>query len=348
MDLSKEKIVDLLSLPSGAASEELFSRADEVRRKNMGEGVITRGIVEFSSICDNTCAYCGLRKGNGLLQRYSLSCEEILGASLEIHLLGIKTVILQSGEDKKLDAEWFTYVIKAIKKKYDMAVTLSVGEKTRKEYEMWKKAGADRYLLKIETTDRGLYVKMHPGMDLDKRIECLDVLAELGYQVGSGNIIGLKGQSLGSIADDILFFKSRGFDMLGIGPFLPHGDTPLGGENAGDIALTLKALAVTRIVIGKTHLPATTALGFTKSESRIKGLNAGANVIMLNFTPERVRGLYDIYPGKNMKLLSPAEVIKKIEEAVAGTGRFIDYSRGDSFRGKGQGVRVTERGGLNV
>jgi biotin synthase len=314
----------------------------------MGEGVITRGIVEFSSACDNTCAYCGLRRGNGALQRYTLSVEEILEAAREIHALGIKTVILQSGEDKRLDAEWFSYVIKAIKKRYDMAVTLSVGEKARKEYAMWKKSGADRYLLKIETTDRALYSELHPGMDFDKRVECLDVLSGLGYQVGSGNIIGLKGQSVASIADDILFFKSRGFDMLGIGPFLPHGDTPLGGESAGDTELTLKALAVTRIVMEKAHLPATTALGFTRNESRIKGLSAGANVIMLNFTPERVRGLYDIYPGKNMKLLPPADVLRKIEEAMAGTGRFIDYSRGDSFRVKGQGVRVMERGRLDA
>jgi biotin synthase len=240
-------------------------------------------------------------------------------------------VVLQSGEESGLDAHWLKDIISEIKLRFDSAITLSVGERRQKDYKIWKEAGADRYLLKIETSDKRLYQSLHPGMSFKERVNCLRGLKKLGYQVGSGNIIGLKGQTLATIAEDILFFKNEEFDMLGIGPFIPHPMTPLSAEVKGDLKLTLKTVALTRIVTRYAHLPATTALGSLKDDYRAQALCAGANVLMPNFTPQPYRRLYEIYPGKRCIDEPSGSCGSCMELMAASIGRTIDYSRGDAL-----------------
>jgi biotin synthase len=326
-------IVELLSRTEDAALQELFSHADEVRRTYMGEGILLRGIVEFSNHCRNTCYYCGLNKNNTALPRYRMSSEEVLAAVDKIAECRMKTVVLQSGEEDSLDPRWLAELVAQIKSRHaDMAVTLCVGERPEAEYALWKDAGADRYLLKIETANRKLYESLHPGMSFEHRVQCLRALKKLGYQTGSGGIIGLKGQTLETIAEDILFYKSFDFEMIGIGPFIPHRQTPLAEQLHGEVALTLKALAVTRIAVRTPHLPATTALGSLEKDYRLEGLKAGANVIMPNFTPVKYRKLYEIYPGKKCIEEKEGACVGCMEAVAKSLGRFIDYSRGDAIK----------------
>lgn len=310
---------------------ELFDFADTVRRRHAGDEILLRGIVEFSSECDNTCQYCGLNKSNEKLSRYTLTDRQVIDCAEQIAKSGIKTVVLQSGESSRLDAEWLAGIIRQIKIRFDMAVTLSVGEKSPDEYILWKKAGADRYLLKIETTNPVLYEKLHPSMSLENRMRCSRNLRLLGYQNGSGNIIGLPGQTIADIAGDVLFFAREKFDMLGIGPLIPNPATILGNYPPGDIKQVLKTLAVTRIVTKNAHLPATTATGSVNGiDYRKQALAAGANVIMPNFTPQPYRKLYEIYPGKRC-LTEQQGACDCLDETANMPGRKIDYSRGDSL-----------------
>jgi biotin synthase len=244
----------------------------------------------------------------------------------------IKTVVLQSGDGKWLDTLWLKEVIENIKSRFDMAITLSVGERSADDYRIWRQAGADRYLLKIETSDEDLYSSMHPKMDFKQRLACLGVLQNLGYQVGSGNIIGLPGQTLKTIARDIIFFKQGDFDMIGIGPFIPHQDTEFSGKQKGDARLCLKAIALTRIVTKNTHIPATTALGSLDKDYRLEGLKCGANVLMPNFTPQPFRKLYEIYPQKRCVNEPVGSCSFCMDGIVKDLGRFIDYSKAGSLK----------------
>ncbi|MBN2183073.1 MAG: [FeFe] hydrogenase H-cluster radical SAM maturase HydE [Sedimentisphaerales bacterium] len=322
----------LLGLEKERDLELLFGFADKVRREFCGDGIIVRAIIEFSSFCRNRCLYCGLNRHNKNLKRYRLSKEEIMAAVKEINAAGIKTIVLQSGEDDELDVFWLSDLVREIKGNYDIVVTLSVGERSKGEYMIWKDAGADRYLLKIETSDETLYRCLHPEMSFENRINCSSALRALGYQIGSGCIVGLRGQTIPMLARDIMFFKEEDFDMLGIGIFIPHENTPLGKEPLGSMDLTLKTLAVTRIVTKNTHLPATTAIG--SLGGTIKALNAGANVIMLNFTPEPYRDLYEIYPGKNCLNNESLTNIDNLEAITYEANRWINYSAGDSLKYK--------------
>jgi biotin synthase len=325
-------IVSLLSIDSPRERMALFNFADQIRKQYMGDEVLLRGIIEFSNYCGNTCFYCGLNKNNSKIKRYRLTKEEILSSVESLISYKIKTVILQSGEDSNLDSLWLCDVIKTIKSRYDTAVTLSVGEKSYGDYKMWKEAGADRYLLKIETSNETLYKILHPDMSFSNRIECLKNLKKLGYEVGSGNIIGLKGQTLKIIADDILFFKKKNFDMIGIGPFIPHSVTELAEEKKGDADLTLKVIALTRIIMKNSHLPATTALGSMEQDYRRDALKAGANVLMVNFTPSPYRSQYELYPGKRC-IDEPQGVCAGCAEKIADSiGRVVEYRRGDSLK----------------
>jgi len=330
-----DDLVRLLSVTDPAACEKIYACADAVRKQRMGEGILLRGIVEFSNVCDNTCHYCGLNKHNKKLRRYTLSQEEIIEAVGRIVSHNIKTVVLQSGESDSLDPQWFAGVIREIKKRFDLSVTLSVGEKSRETYKLWKDAGADRYLLKIETTDKKLYASMHPGMSFENRVRCLRDLEELGYQTGSGNIIGLPGQAIESIARDILFFKENDFDMIGIGPFIPHPGTELGEKGRGAVALVLKTVALTRIVTKNAHLPATTALGSLGKDYRVDGLKAGANVLMPNFTPAPYRKLYEIYPDKRCVEEPVGACAFCVEGMARSIGRCVDYGKGNSLKKEG-------------
>lgn len=322
-----EDIKQLLSFNDEADKEKIFDFAGQVRKKYMGQNVPIRGIVEFSNSCQNSCCYCGLNKGNTSLARYRMTQEEVLKTVEKIASLGIRTVVLQSGEDN-FDALWLKELILEIKLKFDIAVTLSVGERKLQDYKIWREAGADRYLLKIETMDSQLYKMLHPDMNFGNRLKCLDILKELGYETGSGNIIGLANQTIESIASDIIFFKKKAFDMVSISVFIPHPKTNLRGKPAGNIDLTLLALALTRIVTKNAHMPAATALSAGRQDYRIDALNSGANVLMFNFTPLKYRLLYDIYPHERPLEEEVYPEIKNIEKQMKITGRILDYSGG--------------------
>ena len=329
----KADIEYALSIQEPANMAELFAFADNVRRQYIGDGILLRGIIEFSNFCDNTCKYCGLNKTNTNLKRYKLTDKQVLNCVRQIAVAGIGTVVLQSGEQADIDTHRFAGLIREIKTRFDIAITLSIGEKTFDDYALWKKTGADRYLLKIETTNRRLYQSLHPQMSFDNRLKCSDDLAILGYQNGSGNIIGLPGQTISDIAGDVLFFASHKFDMIGIGPFIPHPDTVLRDCPAGNVELVLKTIAVTRIVTKNAHLPATTAIGSLNGiDHRPAALAAGANVLMPNFTPQPFRQLYEIYPGKRCITEVPGTCGLCMDAMAAAIGRTIDLSRGDSLK----------------
>jgi biotin synthase len=323
----------LLAVEDERQVAEIFRFADAVRKQYMGDGVLLRGLVEFSNYCRGTCAYCGLNRNNSTLQRYRLGTDELLESAAYIASQRIKTIVLQSGEDDDLDPKWLADAVATIKSRHDIAVTLCVGERSTEEYKLWREAGADRYLLKIETSDARLYASLHRGMSFDNRLRCLDDLRELGYQVGSGSLVGLKGQTIPNLAADILFFKQRNFEMIGIGAFIPHGMTELRDQPVGNVQLTLKVIALTRIVTKNAHMPATTALGsIGQGDGRLAALQAGANVLMPNFTPLPYRQLYDIYPGKRCVAEAPGSCGSCMDVMAQAIGRTIDYSRGDSLR----------------
>ncbi|MFW6386799.1 MAG: [FeFe] hydrogenase H-cluster radical SAM maturase HydE [Bacillota bacterium] len=294
--LSRGEIARLLRA-EGHDRDYLYRAADHLRAKHLGDEVHLRGIIEFSSYCQRNCKYCGLRKDNDNLTRYRLAPEEIIEVAEKAAGLGYGTIVLQSGEDD-FSADMLVRVIRKIKTETEAAVTLCVGERSYDEYRLWREAGADRYLLKHELSDPEHYDRLHPGMTLSERLERLEWLRELGYQIGSGNIIGLPEQSVEDIARDILMFKELDLHMVGIGPFISHPDTPLGGAEDGSVELSVKVVAVTRLLMPLTHLPATTALGTLDPEGRQKALKAGANVVMPNVTPSAYRADYEIYPDK--------------------------------------------------
>jgi biotin synthase len=325
-----DDLVSLLAFQDPVEVQQIFDAADETRQRFMGNGILLRGIVEFSSFCSNTCFYCGLHAGNSRLSRYRMSAPEILRSVAAIAAQGIRTVVLQSGEDDSLDPRWLAEVIREITHRHDMAVTLSVGERPLEDYSVWRDAGADRYLLKIESSNEELYRSLHVRRTLETRLRCVDHLFDLGYQVGSGIMVGLRGQDLRHIAEDIRFFTQRDFDMIGIGPFIPHPETRLRGHERGDVWLTLKTVALTRIATKNSHLPATTALGSMERDYRVEGLKAGANVLMPNFTPLEYKKMYEIYPGKRC-VSEPTGACGFCMEGLASSiGRTIDHSRGDS------------------
>lgn len=331
----KADIISVLSLEDKNRIDELFQFADDVRRQHAGDGILLRGIVEFSNYCDKICHYCGLNRTNRSLPRYTMTDRQILECVGQIAAAGIHTVVLQSGQTAALDAGWLAGLVSRIKNDFDMAITLSVGEKTAEEYALWKDAGADRYLLKIETTNPDLYGTLHQQADLQSRLYCSQALALLGYQNGSGNMVGLPGQTLGDIAEDILFFAGRQFDMIGVSPFIPHPGTMLRDCPAGNVELVLKTTAITRIVTKDAHLPATTAIGSVGgNDYRPAALKAGANVLMPNFTPQPYRQLYEIYPHKRCVTEAVGSCGLCMDAMARAIGRTIDYSRGDSLKKK--------------
>lgn len=310
---------------------ELFARADRVRHEAVGDEVQIRGIIEFSNICRNDCFYCGIRRGNASTRRYRMSEDEAVAAATRAAALGYKTVVLQSGEDMHFDSGRMSRIIERIKR-LDVAVTLGLGEREYSDYKAFKDAGADRYLLRIETTDQDLYRSLHPGMDWQHRHECLMMIKELGYELGSGFMVGLPGQSTASIAGDLLYLKDIGVDMAGIGPFIPHPGTPLRGEAGGTLEMSMRAMAAMRLLLPDINIPATTAMETLHPEGRMKALQAGANVIMLNVTGTVYGGLYDLYPGKEKPGSKPEDSRKRIEAAICSIGRAVGQGPGGHKR----------------
>ncbi|AQQ09554.1 Biotin synthase [Sedimentisphaera cyanobacteriorum] len=328
-----EDLAFLLAVEDKTEMQKIFDSADQVRREYCGDGILVRGIIEYTNYCRNRCLYCGLNKNNESIERYRLGKNEILESAEIIHKCGVKTAVLQGGEDPEISPDFIAEIVSEIKTRFGLAVTLSSGEWEREVYKLWKDAGADRYLLKIETTDKKLYEKYHPEMSFKNRLRCLEDLIDLGYQAGSGSLVGLKGQTPEILAKDILFFNRYGFDMLGMGLFIPHKQTELRSEKIGSLDMTLKMLALTRIVTKNTHLPATTATAsFSDRDRRLDALRAGANVIMPNFTPGDVKKLYEIYPGKKCLTeegVSPVDTVRQLADK---TGRFVDLSYGHTLK----------------
>ncbi len=326
-ELTKAEIVSILK--DETINDFLFKKADEVRKKYVGDEVHLRALIEFSNICLCNCKYCGLRKDNPNAQRYRLSKDEVLDFAIKAKDYGYKTIVLQSGEDAYFGAEKMCEIIREIKG-LGFAITLSLGEKTCEEYKAYKEAGADRYLLRIETTDPVLYEKMHPKMSHENRFECLKNLRQIGFETGSGCLVGLPDQTVESLADDILFFKEFDMDMIGIGPFIPSPDTPLAQEQGGTFENALKVMALTRLLLPDINMPATTAMETLRAEGRIIALQSGANVVMPNVTEGDYKKKYEIYPGKAGLNSSPEDYKKSITAKIESIGRTI--SKGQGFR----------------
>lgn len=311
-ELDKTGLLDWLRETRPERLAELWRRADDTRRQHVGGAVHLRGLVEISNFCVRQCTYCGLRGGNAKLVRYRMRAEEIFEAAQQAVKFGYGTVVLQGGEDYGVTTPWMADVIRRIKAETPLAVTLSLGERPDKDLITWRKAGADRYLLRFETSDARLFEEIHPPLGDRKcdRIAILRRLKEFGYEVGSGIMIGIPGQTYASVADDILMFRELDLDMIGIGPFIRHPETPLGtgfqifpsvnGEQvANDELMVYKAVSLTRLVRPDANIPATTALAtINKKNGRELGLQRGANVLMPNLTPLKYRRLYEIYPNK--------------------------------------------------
>lgn len=333
--LCRPEIVALLADEDNAGG--LLAAADRVRRRYVGDEVHLRGLIEFSNICRQNCLYCGLRRDNSHVSRYRLEPEAIIDLARKAREYGYRTVVLQSGEDSGYDCGTMCRIIGEIKK-LDLAITLSVGEKSREEYRAYKEAGADRYLLRIETTDRRLYEALDPGMSFENRMRCLADLKELGYEVGTGCLVGLPGQTLASLADDILFFRSIDADMIGVGPFIPNPDTPLCNEAGGTFALSLKVMAVIRLLLPDINIPATTAMETLDPNGRIIALKSGANVVMPNVTEGDYRKMYALYPGKICVNDTPGHCRACITGKITGLGRKVseEYGYRHQSRNKGE------------
>lgn len=323
--LSKEEIVSVLA--DDSINDYLYSAADKVRQEYVGDDVHLRALIEFSNICHCTCKYCGLRKENKNVHRYRMTHDEVIQLAKNAKDFGYKTIVLQSGEDSFFSEEKMCKIISEIKS-MGFAITLSLGEKTREEYIAYKKAGADRYLLRIETTDKELYRAMHPDMSFENRIQCLKTLKEVGFEAGTGCLVGLPNQTFESLADDILFFKDFDADMIGLGPFIPNPQTPLEKAKAGDLFLAIKVMALVRLLLPDINIPATTAMETLKPEGRILALKSGANVVMPNVTEGEHKKDYAIYPGKAGLKNSPQEYKKTITKKIESIGRKISSNYG--------------------
>lgn len=304
------------------ASAPLAAAADEERRRVYGTDVYVRGLIELSNVCRNNCYYCGIRAGNPNVERYQLRAEEILECSRAGYDLGYRTFVLQGGEDPALTDEFLTAVVRQIKKEHpDCAVTLSVGERPAESYQALREAGADRYLLRHETATEEHYRRLHPqSMSLEKRKACLWELKRLGYQVGSGFMVGSPWQTTENLVADLRFLQELQPDMIGIGPFLRHADTPFADFPDGSLEVTLRLISILRLMFPYALIPATTALGTIHPAGRERGLAAGANVVMPNLSPVGVRKLYSLYDNKICTGEEAAECRGCLSRRVAAAG----------------------------
>lgn len=311
--------------------ETLFEYSQKRRKEYYGTNVYIRGLIEFTNYCKNNCYYCGIRAGNANLNRYRLSKEDILSCAKNGYSLGFRTFVLQGGEDMSYSDDEICAIVSEIKSLYpDCAVTLSIGEKSREAYKSYFDAGADRYLLRHETADNNHYSKLHPKeMSLENRKECLWNLKDIGYQVGSGFMVGSPFQTTENLVSDLRFLQELQPDMIGIGPFLPHNDTPFGEYGKGSLDKCLNLVAILRLIFPYALIPSTTALGTIDPNGREMGLMAGANVIMPNLSPVKTRKLYELYNDKICTGEEAAECRSCLEKRVASVGFNIVSDRGD-------------------
>lgn len=333
-DLTKEEYAELIRCVEDPDTVHALAReAVRIRKEHYGDKVYTRGLIEFTNYCRNDCYYCGIRRGNLHAKRYRLSREEILQCCENGYALGYRTFVLQGGEDRWFTDERMADIIRAIRERYpDCAITLSIGERSYESYWLFKEAGADRYLLRHETADEAHYGKLHPAeMSLAVRKMCLYDLKLLGYQVGAGFMVGSPGQTVDCLAEDLIFLKELKPHMVGIGPFIPHHETPFAKEPAGSVELTLYLLSLIRILLPKVLLPATTALGTLDPKGREHGLEAGANVVMPNLSPVKNRKQYDLYDNKICTGEEAAECKGCLARRVESAGYRLVDERGDAL-----------------
>lgn len=335
-NLNDEELLALITMEDGEADRYLARRAAAVRDRVYGKEVFIRGLIEFTNYCRNDCNYCGIRRSNRNCSRYRLTQEQILGCCEAGYGLGFRTFVLQGGEDPWFTRDRITELVRAIKGKFpDCALTLSVGEKDRETYQEWFDAGADRYLLRHETADQDHYTLLHPKeLSLENRMRCLQDLKDIGYQTGCGFMVGSPGQTPEMILRDLRFIQEFRPQMVGIGPFIPHKDTMYRDENAGSAALTLRLLAILRLMLPDVLLPATTALGTVLGDGRQQGMLHGCNVVMPNLSPEDVRQKYALYDNKLSFGAEAAESVQLLKASMAAIGHQVVTDRGD-WKGEG-------------
>lgn len=329
--LSHKDLVDLLTNFDEEISEHLFSLARLVTQTHFGNEIYTRGLIEISSYCKNNCYYCGIRQSNQNAERYRLSKEDILACCETGYQLDFRTFVLQGGEDNFYSDEVMIDIITAIKSSFpDCALTLSLGEKKRATYQKYYDAGADRYLLRHETATDEHYRQLHPSsLSLENRKQCLYDLKEIGFQTGTGFMVGSPHQTIKHIAADLAFIQQLNPQMVGIGPFVPHKDTPFGNYSQGSLELTLLLIGILRLMLPHSLIPATTALGTIHPYGREKGILAGANVVMPNLSPKEVRKKYLLYNDKIATNEEAAESRTALQKRMEAIGYTLSNSRGD-------------------
>ena len=330
-NIQRQELEELLTTDDRPLIEELHKRARETAVSYYGSQIYIRGLIEFTNYCKNNCYYCGIRCGNRQAQRYRLSAEEILSCCETGWQLGFRTFVLQGGEDPYFTDEKICEIVSEIKKRYpDCAITLSIGEKSRESYQAFFDAGAERYLLRHETADENHYRMLHPGeMSLENRKKCLFTLKEIGYQTGCGFMVGSPGQTADTLFEDLMFIKELEPQMVGIGPFIPHQDTPFAKEKAGTLETTLRLLSIIRLIHPSVLLPATTALGTIHPKGREQGILAGANVVMPNLSPVNVRDKYKLYDNKICTGDEAAECKNCMSARMRSIGYEVVTDRGD-------------------
>jgi biotin synthase len=340
--LTKTDILQWLREDRAPVLQELFSLANSIRKQSVGDAVHLRGLIEISSHCRRQCMYCGLRSANQNLARYRMDRDEILACARQAVALGYGTVVMQAGEDDELTADWIGDIVRRIKCETSLAVTLSLGEKAEADFRLWRDAGADRYLLRFETSDpvlfRTIHPERHPGSP--DRLSLLRKLKQLGYETGGGVMVGIPGQSFESLAEDVLAFRALDLDMIGIGPYIPHPATPLGvGKLRPTIEpdqqvpateeMVYKMIALARIICPTANIPSTTALAtINRTHGRKQGLLVGANVVMPNLTPVKYRALYQIYPAKVCIDERASDCNQCLRGQIAALGRFAGRTCG--------------------
>lgn len=335
--LEKEKILtpdefrELLTCEDTDTVQYLKERAREVRERIYSNHVYIRGLIEISNICKNDCYYCGIRKSNKNCSRYRLSTEDILSCCKIGYPLGFRTFVLQGGEDGHYTDEILCNIISSVKSEFpDVAVTLSLGERSQESYKKLFNAGADRYLLRHETANKEHYSRLHPdSMSYDNRMRCLSDLKEIGFQTGCGIMVGSPFQTIDNIVEDLLFMSEFKPEMVGIGPFIPHNETPFSEYPHGSVQLTLKILSIVRLMLPNVLLPATTALGSVEADGREQGILCGANVVMPNLSPPNVREKYTLYNNKLSSGAEAGESLNLLKEKMKKIGFKIVTSRGD-------------------
>ncbi len=312
-------------------AEYLFERARERAQANFGREVYIRGLIEITNRCRNNCYYCGIRASNREVERYAMSQEEILESCHHGYSLGFRTFVFQGGEDARMSDEWIVDTVAMVRQRYpDVAITLSLGERTREVYQQFFDAGANRYLLRHESRNAAHYSLLHPSnMTIESRVEALEALKVVGFQVGTGIMVGTPQQRIEHIIEDIAFIENFKPEMIGIGPFIPHHATPFAQHKAGSVELTLRLIAIFRLMHPKALIPSTTALATLVEDGRERGILAGANVVMPNVSPNYARGNYQLYDNKVAFGAESAEGLSRLSERLSAIGYSINYGRGD-------------------